>query len=234
MDRVDLRPERVGVVIIGIDTSSSLTSIAAIDEAGDVVLSAEHEDARRHAEVIGPMLADLVAAVDRSAVQAIACGVGPGPYTGLRVGIASAIAIGAAWDVPVHGLCSLDALAAQVLSEQPGSGAQVASDARRQELYWAEYDSSGERVAGPRVRPVADVDEGIVRGAASGVWVARRVLALMRAGASVAHVDVPLDVHGGDTGATEAALRGTFLLPPRPLYLRRPDAMVPRHLRAPS
>ena len=92
-------------MIIGIDTSSALTSVAAIDDDGTVVLAEEHEDPRRHAEVIGPMLAGLLAALDRPAVTAIACGVGPGPYTGLRVGIASAIAVGAAWDMPVHGLC---------------------------------------------------------------------------------------------------------------------------------
>lgn len=221
-------------MIIGIDTSSALTSVAAIDDDGTAVFAEEHEDPRRHAEVIGPMLAGLLAAVDHPAVTAIACGVGPGPYTGLRVGIASAIAVGAAWDVPVHGLCSLDALAAQVLAERPGTGVEVGSDARRNELYWARYDAVGTRIAGPRVCAVPEVDADVVRGAATAVWVARRVQELVRAGVSPSHVDVPLDQHGSDTGATESALLGATLLLPRPLYLRRPDAMVPRHPGAPS
>lgn len=215
-------------MIIAVDTSSSVTSVAAVDGQGDVLVDLEHEDARRHAEVIGPMLAELVASVDRADVTAIACGVGPGPYTGLRVGIASAIAVGAAWRVPVHGLCSLDALALAVLHERPGRPVEVASDARRKELYWARYDVEGHRLAGPRVRPADEVGPDVVRGAASAVWVARGVQALLRQGAaSAVAAELPLDTHGADTGATEAALRGAALLPARPLYLRRPDAMVP-------
>lgn len=214
-------------VIIGLDTSSALTSIAVIDASGDVVISREHEDARRHAEVIGPMLAEVVSSIDPRALEAVACGVGPGPYTGLRVGIAAAIAMGAAWELPVHGLCSLDAIAAQTRTPVPRSSFEVASDARRQEVYWARYDADGSRVAGPRVRPAVEVPASVPRSMAHGVWVARRVQELLRAGAQPSALDIALDAHGADTGATEAALAGAELLPPRPLYLRRPDAMVP-------
>lgn len=214
-------------MILGIDTSAALTSIAVIDATGDVLVTREHEDARRHAEVIGPMLAEVVSSIDRQGLEAVACGVGPGPYTGLRVGIAVAIAMGAAWDVPVHGLCSLDAIARQEAASTPGSALEVASDARRQEVYWAQYDADGRRVAGPRVRLAADVAASVPRGMAHGMWVARRVQELLRAGVQPSSVDIALDAHGADTGATEAALAGAQLLPPRPLYLRRPDAMVP-------
>lgn len=214
-------------MIIGIDTSSALTSVAVIDGTGDVLVSREHEDARRHAEVIGPMLAEVVSSIDRRALEAVACGVGPGPYTGLRVGIAAAIAMGAAWNLPVHGLCSLDVIACEEAASTPRSSLEVASDARRQEVYWAQYDADGRRVAGPRVRPAADVAASVPRGMAHGMWVARRVQELLRAGVRPSAVDIALDVHGADTGATEAALAGAQLLPPRPLYLRRPDAMVP-------
>lgn len=214
-------------VIVGIDTSSALTSIAVIDGNGDVIVSREHEDPRRHAEVIGPMIAEVVSAIDPRSVEAVACGVGPGPYTGLRVGIAAAIAMGAAWNVPVHGLCSLDAIARQEAALAPRSALEVASDARRQEVYWAQYDADGRRIAGPRVRPATDVAASVPRGMAHGMWVARRVQELLRVGVQPSSVDIALDVHGADTGATEAALAGAQLLPPRPLYLRRPDAMVP-------
>ena len=173
------------------------------------------------------MIAEVVSAIDPRALEAVACGVGPGPYTGLRVGVAAAIAMGAAWDVPVHGLCSLDAIARREAESRPGVSLPVASDARRQEVYWAEYDPDGRRVAGPRVRPAVEVPSSTVRGMAHGAWVARRVQELLRAGVVPSSVEIALDVHGADTGATEMALAGTQLLPPRPLYLRRPDAMVP-------
>lgn len=213
-------------MILALDTSSALTSVAVIDDDGSVVAEHAHEDARRHAEVIGPILGAVIASIDRGKVTTIACGVGPGPYTGLRVGIASAIAVGAAWEVPVVGLCSLDALAAEALADSPRV-MEVASDARRSEMYWARYAADGTRIEGPRVRPAVEVDAAAVRGMPSAVWVGRRVLQLLDRGMRVADVDAPLDVHGQDTGATAEALAGAGLLLPRPLYLRQPDAMVP-------
>ena len=213
-------------MILGIDTASALTSVAVVDDEGRVVLEREHEDPRRHAEVIGPLLADVVAAVDPADVAVIACGVGPGPYTGLRVGIAAALALGVAWERPVHGLCSLDAVAAEA---QAGVGAvpvTVAVDARRSEVYWARYDATGRRVDGPRVGPAAEAPPDAVTAPPRAAWVARRVLALVAAGDVVRHGDLPLDRHGEDTGATADALAGAGLLPPRPLYLRRPDVTV--------
>lgn len=214
-------------MILALDTSSALTSVAVIDDDGSVVAEHAHEDARRHAEVIGPILGAVIASIDRAAVTTIACGVGPGPYTGLRVGIASAIAIGAAWEVPVVGLCSLDALAAEALAASPGvvGVVEVASDARRSEMYWARYAADGTRIEGPRVRPAVEV--AAVRGMPSAVWVGRRVQQLLDRGVRVANIDAPLDAHGHDTGATAEALAGAGLLLPRPLYLRQPDAMVP-------
>lgn len=215
-------------MILALDTSSALTSIAVIDPDGAVVTQHDHEDARRHAEFIGPALGAVVASIDPTAVTTIACGVGPGPYTGLRVGIVSAIAMGVAWDVPVVGLCSLDALAAEVLADgSHPKGIAVASDARRSEVYWARYDADALRLDGPRVRPITDIDEQVHRGMPHALWVARRVQQLLASGATVLDIDAPLDAHGDDTGATAAALAGVGLLPPRPLYLRRPDAMVP-------
>lgn len=214
-------------MILACDSSTSLTSVALVADDGGVIAEASHEDPRRHAEVIGTLLADVISRVDRSAVTAIACGVGPGPYTGLRVGIAAANAVGVAWGLPVHGLCSLDALAMRVIADHPGAGVEVATDARRSEAYWASYDATGQRVEGPRVRPTDALPDSVVRGLPHAVWVGRRVQALLAQGAPVSHADLPLDVHGQDTGATARALGGAGLLLPRPLYLRRPDAMVP-------
>ena len=212
-------------MILAVDTSSALTSVAVVD-GSSVVIERSDLDARRHAESIGPMLAEVCAAVPQAAIDAVACGVGPGPYTGLRVGIASAIALGLAWEVPVYGLCSLDAIAAQVRAERPGlDGMVVASDARRREVYWAQYDRLGRRVAGPRVMPAEDA--GVEAAQAHAAWVGRRVAELLAAGEGIADVVPRLDAHGDDTGASAASLAGAALLPPRALYLRRPDAMEP-------
>lgn len=208
-------------MILALDTSSALTSVAAV--AAGVVVERAHEDARRHAEVIAPLLAEVVFEIDVTEVQLVACGVGPGPYTGLRVGIASAIALGIAWDVPVVGICSLDALAAEAQASVPGHAVTVASDARRSEAYWARYSDSGARIEGPRVSPRAEV--AVELGQPRAVWVAR--VAERHRGASITGEmgDLPLDVHGQDSGATAATLAGAVLLPPRPIYLRRPDAV---------
>jgi tRNA threonylcarbamoyl adenosine modification protein YeaZ len=174
------------------------------------------------------MLAEVCAMVPRERITAVACGVGPGPYTGLRVGIASAIALGLAWQVPVYGLCSLDALAAAESANGPDEGldtVRVASDARRREVYWAEYDRLGNRLRGPRVNSAEEM--GLAPGHAQGRWVAQRVADLLAQGEQVVDVDPGLDAHGSDTGAAEASLRGAALLPPRALYLRRPDAVEP-------
>lgn len=256
-------------MIVAFDTSTALTSVAVVD--GERVLAAaEHLDARRHAEVLAPMLREVL---DRAGVSGrggdvglIACGVGPGPYTGLRVGISSALALGAAWGRPVLGLCSLDAIAAAalVLEEPPptgpdGSGADilVATDARRKEVYWARYARDGRRLAGPLVSRPGEIDPALRAGSWFGhgatahadsfgvhpraavadgdpasallyphaAWVARRVDALVRSGATVTSGDVPLDAHGDDGSSTSDALLGADLLPPVPLYLRRPDAV---------
>lgn len=212
-------------MILAIDTSTALTSVAVVD--AQLVIERAHEDARRHAEVVAPLLAEVIAQIDVADVRLIACGVGPGPYTGLRVGIATAIALGVAWGIPVVGVCSLDALAAQAQATR-AEEVTVASDARRSEAYWARYSAAGDRVEGPRVSPRADVPVDL--GQPRAEWIAR--VAARHADAAVATAalradvaELPLDAHGQDTGASAAALAGAVLLPPRPIYLRRPDAV---------
>ena len=230
-------------MILAIDTSSALTSVALCD-GGRVIAEAEHLDARKHAEIAAPLIAQVVD--DRretmTGLRAVVCGVGPGPYTGLRVGIASAIALGLAWEVPVLGMCSLDAIAEERMAHsgtvhgedhvgQDHVGQDVihvAIDARRAEVYWAAYAQTGERLEGPLV--VAADGDRIAPATVSfphARWLAMRAARLLDAGATVAHVDYELDAHGADGSATAAALRGASLLPPVALYLRRPDAKEP-------
>lgn len=246
-------------MILAIDTSSALTSVALVDGT-EVIAERTHLDARRHAEVLAPLLRDVLRSIDRQSITAVACGVGPGPYTGLRVGIASARAVAAAWDLPVLGICSLDAIAAAALSGAEAGDVFVATDARRREVYWAHYAADGARIEGPLVcRPgdiaadlragtwaghgalahATDFDSVLVSGPlgeheptsalqyAHACWVGRRVQALLAAGAVQAAAPVTLSVHGGDGSSTSAQLRGIELLPPVPLYLRRPDVAEP-------
>lgn len=236
------------MTLLAIDTSSALSSVALVD-GEDVVVERTHHDPRRHVEEIGPLLDEVRARVDPATLDAVVCGVGPGPYTGLRVGIAAGLALGAVWDVPVVGVCSLDAVAA-CAQDRWQSPVGVALDARRREVYWAVYDADGFRVAGPQVGRAADVDDGLRarRWVGSGTleyldefehhdlsvstlqpyaqWVGRVAAAALSRGAEIGEVAAPLDAHGTDSGATAAALHGRVLLPPRPLYLRRPDVTI--------
>jgi tRNA threonylcarbamoyladenosine biosynthesis protein TsaB len=241
-------------VIVAVDTSSALTSVAVCD--GERVLAQREElDARRHAEVLAPLLQEALrdADADGSTVTTVACGVGPGPYTGLRVGIATARALGLAWSRPVVGLCSLDAIAAEVFDATDLSDVCVASDARRREVYWAQYSRLDGRLVGPLVTAPDDIPEHLRRGAWAGqgaqahadrlgqvidavsgypdaAWIARVVGRLQVDGGQATPADIRLVGHGGDGAATAAALVGATLLIPEPLYLRRPDATEPAAL----
>lgn len=220
-------------MILGLDTASAMSS-AALVAAGDVLASGQVEGARQHAEALAPLIADVLDGADPEAIRGVACDVGPGPYSGLRVGIASAIAVGLAWNVPVYGVCSLDVIAAAALAQSIDDGFGVAIDARRNEVYWAVYSAAGDRIAGPRVSHRDAIPDGYRDGRwiedelPHAAWVARLVERLLAEGVDVAADDVPLTEHAGDGSRTEDALAGRVLLPPRPLYLRRPDVTISR------
>lgn len=128
--------------ILAIDTAASRTSVVII-ENDEVVFSESRDGAMSH----GPALPELVqAAIKSCKITEVLVGMGPGPYTGLRVGITFAQTFAWARNIPVRGFCSLDAIAAQV--NEPDF--IVAIDARRKEVYWARY-SNGARVEGPAV-----------------------------------------------------------------------------------
>ncbi|MGI8676836.1 MAG: tRNA (adenosine(37)-N6)-threonylcarbamoyltransferase complex dimerization subunit type 1 TsaB [Nocardioidaceae bacterium] len=135
------------MLLLAFDTATPAVT-AALHDGERVVAAATSVDARRHGELLAPAIATVLrdAGADRRDVTAIAVGVGPGPFTGLRVGLVTARTLAAALRVPVHGVCTLDALAAAV--SEPAELA-VATDARRKEVYWARYrrhDASYHRV----------------------------------------------------------------------------------------
>lgn len=156
-------------------------------------------DARAHAERLTPNVVDALAdaQVRIDELDAIVVGCGPGPFTGLRVGMATAAAFGHALGVPVHGVCSLDAIGVETTGQ-----VLVVTDARRREVYWARY-RDGVRVAGPAVNAPADVP-----GAAE-----------VLAGPPTYPTPTGLVRAVADWSAEPAPLV--------PLYLRRPDAKPP-------
>jgi len=133
---------------LAIDTSTSRTSVAIIED-GQVVFSSFRDGATAH----GPSLPALVQeALAVSEVDDVVVGMGPGPFTGLRVGIAFAQSFALAREIPVRGVCSLDAIAAQIDDKD----FIITVDARRKEVYWARY-TNGARVGDPAVNFPTDV-----------------------------------------------------------------------------
>jgi len=141
--------------VLAIDTSTSRTSVAVIQ--GDSVLFSGHRDG---ATAHGPSLPALVQeALTASDVDEVVVGMGPGPFTGLRVGIAFAQSFALARQVPVRGVCSLDAIAAQIEEKD----FIITVDARRKEVYWARY-TDGIRVGEPAVSFPDDVSGAPIYG----------------------------------------------------------------------
>ena len=134
--------------VLAIDTSTSRTSVAII-EADTVVFTRFLDGATAH----GPSLPTLLQeALTVSGVDEVVVGMVPGPFTGLRVGIAFAQSFALARQIPVRGVCSLDALAAQINEKD----FIITVDARRKEVYWARY-TDGVRVGEPAVNFPTDV-----------------------------------------------------------------------------
>ena len=138
-------------IVLAIDTATPavIASVLRRDSSGDIKLLAQRitVDAHAHAERLTPNVVAAVAdaGLTMDDIDAVVVGCGPGPFTGLRVGMASAAAYGHALNVPVFGVCSLDAIGGQTSGE-----VLVVTDARRREVYWARY-RDGVRSDGPGV-----------------------------------------------------------------------------------
>jgi tRNA threonylcarbamoyladenosine biosynthesis protein TsaB len=223
------------VLLLGLDTATPAVTVA-LHDGGQPLAQLVTVDAHRHAELLAPAIAKVIAdaGADRRDLTGIAVGVGPGPYTGLRVGVVTAKVLAAALDVPVYGVCTLDVIAADV----EGDGRfLVATDARRRELYWAEYDKTGRRDA-PQVGPPAGIPGRELPVAGEGPLLYPELLPngqapTYPAATTLCRIAVAaLFARSGDAGPDAAAAggpvaRGPELLPAEPLYLRRPDAREP-------
>lgn len=190
-------------VVLAIDTSTPAVLAAVVRRHGDGRIEPIAErvtvDAHAHVERLTPNVIAAVAdaGLVMNGLDAVVVGCGPGPFTGLRVGMSTAAAYGHALGVPVHGVCSLDAIGGQSDGE-----VLVITDARRREVYWARY-RDGVRVDGPGVDATGDVPDD------------------MPDGAACERIEF---AHPTPAGLVAAVADWGAPAPLVPLYLRRPDA----------
>lgn len=212
------------MLVLAIDTATPevVTGVVEVtDDAGPIARSQRRElTTRGHAEILTTRILECLTEADvaRSELDAVVVGQGPGPFTGLRVGLATGAAFGDALGIPVHGICSLDAIAIQ---ESDVRSLLVVTDARRREVYWARY-GCGVRTHGPHVL-------------APGELIAELAGETIDAAAgSAAHTSLFDHPIRTTTAPTAAALvrvalpnliAGVVPGPLTPLYLRRPDAV---------
>ncbi|AIG80000.1 Hypothetical protein AJAP_35965 [Amycolatopsis japonica] len=210
------------MLVLAIDTSTPAVTAGLVALDGDTLESRGDRvtvDPRAHGELITPHALEAVkaAGVTLRDLDAIVCGVGPGPFTGLRAGMATAASLAHALGIPAYPVCSLDAIAADVA---PGEAPfLVLTDARRREVYWAAYAADGSRTDGPHVERPADLETTIKVAAGDGALLYADALGVQ-----------PIEPRfPSPLGLVKAARKdfGQEPAPLTPLYLRRPDAVEP-------
>jgi tRNA threonylcarbamoyl adenosine modification protein YeaZ len=207
------------VLVLALDTATP-TLVAGLarwsaDGAVEVLAERAVPSGTKHAELLTPAIRDVLAdaRLTLADVAAVVVGLGPGPFTGLRVGVVTAAALADARRIPAVGVCSLDAV---------GDGARtVVTDARRKEVYWATYAGDGARIDGPGVTRPEEL-------AAEGPFVGD-VRFAERLGSSVTPAEVT--TAGLLRAAAPQLADPSSSGPLVPLYLRRPDATPPTSIK---
>jgi tRNA threonylcarbamoyl adenosine modification protein YeaZ len=219
------------VLVLTLDTSTPAVTAAlsgVVPERAVTTLASRHEVAvNRHGELLAPMIERVLreANVAPADLDAVGVGLGPGPFTGLRVGIMTAAAMGDALGRPVYGACSLDVIGYSVRSNDFSFA--VLTDARRKQVYWASYDEIGGRIDGPDIGTPAAVAEQlagrVTHVAGSGAMLYREQLTSFTV----------VEGHEYPNAAVLPQLLTAKILDRAPgddltpLYLRRPDATPP-------
>jgi tRNA threonylcarbamoyl adenosine modification protein YeaZ len=208
-------------VLLAFDTATPQVTVA-LHDGDDVVAEVVSDRTMKHGEQLAPLISDVLAeaGVVRQDLTAIAVGAGPGPFTGLRVGLVTARTLGFALEIPVYAACTLDVMAVEAVVSTSSAtkdiegGFFVATDARRKEVYLASYDPDGVRLEGPVVARPADV-------ATSVPVVGEGALLYPDA------FPMPIGPVRPSAGwlARAVAEERVELMDPEPLYLRRPDAV---------
>jgi tRNA threonylcarbamoyladenosine biosynthesis protein TsaB len=210
------------VLLLALDTSTTAITVA-LHDGSQILAEATTLDARGHGEHLAPGVTRVLdeASAQPGDLTDIACGLGPGPFTGLRVGIVTARTLALVTGAQLHGLCSLDALAYQAGVE---GEMLVATDARRKEIYWARYATYGTRIPvrldGPHVARPADLPADVAALPAVGRG------PLLYPTAFAEPLERPLDVSGAALAdlVVERLAAGDPVSEHEPFYLRRPDA----------
>lgn len=206
------------MLVLSIDTATTDLVTGVVDTESGAVSERIITDTRAHNEQLIPTIQCLLEekGMGFADLDAIVVGCGPGPFTGLRVGMATASALGDALGIPVHGVCSHDAIAAEYGADKR---ILVATDARRKEIYWATY-AEGARVEGPGVVKPGEIAVEVEAVVIPDNLVGKLPEALQALPHVVANPRPAGLVAVADLSATPAPLT--------PLYLRRPDAVPPK------
>ncbi|MHC6177260.1 tRNA (adenosine(37)-N6)-threonylcarbamoyltransferase complex dimerization subunit type 1 TsaB [Glutamicibacter sp. X7] len=214
--------------------SSAHASVALVDAVNGTVLAERTSPAPNdQTETLNAYVAELLddQQIQGSALAGIIVGVGPGPFTGLRVGLVAARTFAYVWSVPLHGVMSLEALVQRVLDAdvQVPSEFIVAADARRRELYWARFDASGALLDGPHVGAAETLPSVPVYGPGAGLYQEQ----LAQAGAQPVADSAGWLAEASSLGrrGLQFLTEGVDLSDTAPRYLRESDAQVPAFMR---
>jgi tRNA threonylcarbamoyl adenosine modification protein YeaZ len=220
------------VLVVVLDTSTPAVTAALVRvdpiRGPDVVAQRRSVDARAHGELLAPAIGAVLAeaGVGPADLNAVVAGVGPGPFTGLRVGLVTAAALSQALSIPAYGVCSLDGIGASTTGVTV-----VATDARRKEVYWALY-RDGARVTDPAVNRPADLAEALAGeavAAAVGDGALRYADVLPWPVSPERRYPEPVALARLAAARVTSSAAGEALTP---LYLRRPDATEPARPKA--
>ncbi len=202
-------------MLLAIDTSAG-TSVAVVGVEAGVCVERSVDDTRRHAEVIGELVLECLATAEVTVQQltGVAIGMGPGPFTGLRVGVAAAVAFALGAQLPLLRVVSHDAIAFDHYRSGASGAVLVTTDARRHERYWSAYRGAESsfvpiRAADPGLNRPEDIPDQV-----TVIQGYSRVDAEWVSAAAIGALANALGAHGNGFASAE------------PLYLRSPDVTL--------
>ncbi|MGB3503227.1 MAG: tRNA (adenosine(37)-N6)-threonylcarbamoyltransferase complex dimerization subunit type 1 TsaB [Mesorhizobium sp.] len=218
------------MIVLAIDTASTLCAVCLWDAAQSRELGRAVEDiGKGHAERLMELIERALgeAGIGYDKVGVIAVSVGPGSFTGIRVGVSAARGLALALGIPAHGVTTLSAIAEAVRAKTSGRRIVAAIDAKRDELYAADHARDGSVTAGPMIvrydaaASLAAGEPPVLAGSGAAIIADR----IEQAGGERPAI---LDDHATTADiaiyAALAAAGKSANSPPKPLYLRAPDA----------
>lgn len=214
------------MILLVIDTASTLCAACVWDAASGRELARSVEDiGKGHAERLMDVIGSALSASGKTYpdIASIGVSIGPGSFTGIRVGVSAARGLALALRTPAYGVTTLSAIAQEARTAWPGRRIVASIDARRDELYVEDHASDGSITFGPAIVPVARAggllagDRPVLAGSGADVIAAGMDPTLFDRADGAATADIAFFAHLVATGQS-------YNSPPRPLYLRGPDA----------